>query len=232
MLLSRAFPICFCKFGHRANLHSQRLATPANLYSQYDAQHNIYKKLPQNFFPLAWLIAANGTIASLACMSRFRERLQKRQKPLRHCGVGLAAARTTARSMEHWMLGAARLSTILAVFGYFAAVGAAAAQSAGPVETVMPNGAVAQQLALTAAQKNAIYLAVTQQGVRNTTAGFAETIGTAVPPATELDALPDQAAADNIGGQVLKYAMVESDVVLVDPVSMRVVDIIRGAAKP
>jgi hypothetical protein len=131
------------------------------------------------------------------------------------------------------MFGAVRLwSLVLAAFAYFAAAGAAVAQSAGPVETIMPNGAVAQQLALTAAQKNAIYLAVSRQGVRNTTPGFPETIGMPVPPATELDALPDQAVADNVGAQFLKYAMVESDVVLVDPVSMRVVDIIHRAAKP
>jgi len=44
--------------------------------------------------------------------------------------------------------------------------------------------------------------------------------------------LPNQAAADNFGTMVLKYAMVEDDVVVIDPITMRVVDIIHGNAGP
>jgi hypothetical protein len=44
--------------------------------------------------------------------------------------------------------------------------------------------------------------------------------------------LPDQAAADQPWAEFLKYAMVDDDVVVVDPMAMRVVDVIHGNARP
>jgi hypothetical protein len=56
------------------------------------------------------------------------------------------------------------------------------------------------------------------------------TIGATVSRSVELADLPDQAGIDD--SFVLKYAMVEGDVVVVDPIRMRVVDIIHGSTRP
>jgi hypothetical protein len=109
---------------------------------------------------------------------------------------------------------------------------AALAQSAGPDEAVQPNGAVTQQLALTAGQKSAIYNAVVRQRLRPRADQISVSVGAPVPPFVELIDLPDQASAGNALAAVLKYAMVENDVVVIDPVVMRVVDVIRGGARP
>jgi hypothetical protein len=109
---------------------------------------------------------------------------------------------------------------------------AALAQSAVPDEAVQPNGAVTQQLALTAGQKSAIYNAVFRQRVRHRADQISVSVGAPVPPFAELIDLPDQASAGTASAAVLKYAMVENDVVVIDPVVMRVVDVIRGGVKP
>jgi hypothetical protein len=111
------------------------------------------------------------------------------------------------------------------------------AQTIGPDEAIRPDGAVSQRLALTAAQKSAIYNAVAQQRVRPSSSGIAVAVGAPVPPNVELRDLPDQAlAGDPLFGDpwaaLLKYAMVDDDVVVVDSIRMRVVEIIYGSAKP
>ena len=106
------------------------------------------------------------------------------------------------------------------------------AQTIDPDEAVNANGAVTQPLALTQAQKAAIYNAVLQQRVRTSTTRVPVTVGAPVSPMAELAELPDQAAADAPLVADLKYAMVEDDVVVVDPISMRVVDIIHGSTRP
>jgi hypothetical protein len=104
------------------------------------------------------------------------------------------------------------------------------AQSIGPDEAVNANGVVTQQLALTQAQKTAIYNAVLQQRVRTSAAAtrIPVAIGAPVPPMAELAELPDQAAADAPLAADLKYAMVEDDVVVIDSIRMLVVGIIHG----
>jgi hypothetical protein len=109
---------------------------------------------------------------------------------------------------------------------------AALAQSAVPDEAVRPNGAVTQQLALTAGQKSAIYNAIIGQRLRPRTDQISVSVGALVPPFVELIDLPDQASVGTLSAAVLKYAMVENDVVVIDPIVMRVVDVIRGGAKP
>jgi hypothetical protein len=131
----------------------------------------------------------------------------------------------------------------LSVLGAFAFIltlffgsAAALAQTVGPDEAVKPNGAGGLPLALNPAQKSAIYNAVLQQRVRASTSlvpvASPVEVGAPVPPAVGLADLPNQAAADNFGTMVLKYAMVEDDVVVIDPITMRVVDIIHGNARP
>lgn len=110
--------------------------------------------------------------------------------------------------------------------------GAASAQTVGPDEAVEPDGAVSQTLALTASQKTAIYAAVVRQRARTSNSEIVAAVGAPVPPSAELRDLPDQVVVNGPRGRFLKYAMVEDDVVVVDPIGMRVLDVIHRSAGP
>jgi hypothetical protein len=119
--------------------------------------------------------------------------------------------------------------TPLVFLAFFPGSGVAFGQSVGPDEAADAQGTLTPTPALTAAQKSAIYNAVLQQRVRASTTAIQTDIGAPVPPSVTLSDLPGQ---DDTGDPtLLKYAMVEGDVVVVDPVRMRVVDIIRGSAR-
>jgi hypothetical protein len=119
-----------------------------------------------------------------------------------------------------------------ALSGLILGMAPALAQSAGADEAVQPNGAVRQTLALTAGQKSAIYNIIIRQRVNPHADQISIAVGAPVPPTTELVDLPDQATADNPSAAFLKYAMVANDIVVVDPMAMRVVDVIRNGARP
>jgi len=106
------------------------------------------------------------------------------------------------------------------------------AQSAGADEAIQPNGTVRQILALTAGQRSAIYNIVIRERAKPHADQIIVAVGAPVPPTIELVDLPDQATANNPSAALLKYAMVHGDVVVVDPVAMRIVDVIRSGAKP
>jgi hypothetical protein len=115
----------------------------------------------------------------------------------------------------------------------------AAAQSIGPDESVGSPGSVMQQTVLTPQQRRAIYEAVGRQRVRSPDLAIAAVVGASVPPSLLLRDLPDpqtgnpDPAADDSSVRLLKYAMVADDVVVVDPIAMRVVDVIhRDGVKP
>jgi hypothetical protein len=123
------------------------------------------------------------------------------------------------------------------VSGFFVVAAAlspaiAAAQSAVSDEAVKPNGMVEQRIGLTLAQKSAIYNAVFAQPVKPVSIPLVAAVGAAVPPTAQLIELPDAAAAGYPSAAVLKYAMVDNDIVVVDPIAMRVVDIIHDNARP
>jgi hypothetical protein len=111
-------------------------------------------------------------------------------------------------------------------------VGAATAQTAAPDEAVGANGGVTQKLSLTLAQKNAIYNAVMRQKVPTPNRGITAVVGAPVLPSVPLSDLPSSAVMGNTLAGVLKYATVEDDVVVVDPIGMRVVDVIHGGMTP
>ena len=119
-----------------------------------------------------------------------------------------------------------------ALLGLFFGIAPALAQSAGPDEAIQPNGTVRQNLALTAGQRSAIYNIVIRQRAKPHAEQISIAVGAPVPPTIDLVDLPDQATADNPSAALLKYAMVHGDVVVVDPVAMRVVDVIRNGVKP
>jgi hypothetical protein len=56
---------------------------------------------------------------------------------------------------------------------------------------------------------------------------FVVAVGAPVPPSIELYMLPDVALAEIPVAKLVKYTTVQNQVVLVDPTTMRVVDVIR-----
>jgi hypothetical protein len=106
------------------------------------------------------------------------------------------------------------------------------AQSAGTDETIISGGATSPNLALTDAQESALYRAAARQRTRTPNTALPVAVGAPVPPSLLLLDLPDQAALGDPAARLLKYAMVDNDVVVVDPIKMRVVDIIRRNGTP
>ncbi len=113
-----------------------------------------------------------------------------------------------------------------------AGAGGAAAQTVGPDEASAPDGAVVPQLALTRDQEAAIYNAVINERVRPPAAHLPLAIGAPVSQHVILPDLPAQVSPAVEGAGVLKYAMLAREVIVVDPVRMRVVAIIRGRLQP
>ena len=93
---------------------------------------------------------------------------------------------------------------------------------------VEANPAAVPSLKLTAAQKQTIYSSISSQKQRETAPpNFLPTLGATVPPSVELQALP-KTIVDLI--PELKdygYAMVTNQVLLVDPKSKQVIEIIN-----
>ncbi len=122
----------------------------------------------------------------------------------------------------------AALTALLLILGSSVAV----AQTVGPDEAIEAGGTVTQKLVLTPAQKSAIYNAVAQQHLVDASSPrVTAAVGAVVPPSVELHELPDQAAADD-PSTTLKYATVENGIVVIDPIEMRVVEVIHDIGKP
>jgi Protein of unknown function (DUF1236) len=120
------------------------------------------------------------------------------------------------------------ISVIAALLAIAAMAPQGAAQALGPDEAHGAPPRLAPHIALSAAQKRAIYLAISRQRLRTSAADIPLTVGATVPRSAVLLTLPDEARGDDLSGPYLKYATVDDNVVLVDSISMRVVDIIRG----
>jgi hypothetical protein len=91
---------------------------------------------------------------------------------------------------------------------------------------------VPQKLDLTAAQRSAIYAAVTKDTSKVARQRFSTAVGAQVPPMIELYALPEEVTAVNPAAKFFEYTMVENEVVLIDPTKMRVIDRIGPAPQP
>lgn len=130
------------------------------------------------------------------------------------------------------LAGSVLLASLLCITG-------AAAQSIGPDEAIGPPGSLSQQTVLSPQQRRAIYDAVMRQKVKFSGPAIAAMVGAQVPPSLLLHDLPNSPTgnpdqlADDSNVRVLKYAMVADDVVVIDPIVMRVVDVIhRDGVKP
>jgi hypothetical protein len=136
------------------------------------------------------------------------------------------------RRVSRWL-------TPLAFLAYFLSSAGSFAQSVGPDEAVNAAGGATRQFALTETQKATIYNVVLAHRIRNSsrTAGaVTAAVGAQVSATAELARLPDQAAAqasvDDTLATDLKYAMVGGDLVVVDPIGMRVIGVIHRNARP
>jgi hypothetical protein len=126
------------------------------------------------------------------------------------------------------------ISIAVALFAAAATMPHVAAQAVGADEA---HGASARlglhsggsRIAVSPAQRRAIYAAVSRQRLRTPAADIPLTVGASVPRSALLLTLPDEARGDDLSAQDLKYATVDDNVVLIDPTSMRVIDIIRSA---
>src|ERR1700733_13707936 len=139
-------------------------------------------------------------------------------------GARAAAKWRAPGAMEEPMTRRAATILALAILALTSATGVHYARSqtddAGALNT---GGAGAQNLQLTAAQRSAIYAAVSKDKSKVAPQPFPTTIGADVPPMIELYALPDEAAAPDPTIKFYKYTVVLDQVVLVDPTKMRVV---------
>jgi hypothetical protein len=124
----------------------------------------------------------------------------------------------------------------LAIVAVLFSVTAACAQSAGPVEAIGPDGAVIQPVvqptALTPVQRSALYNTATHRHIATNAGEVTAAVGAVVPPSIELGDLPDVPTLGDDPDTVLKYATVEGDLVVVDPIRMRVVEVIHPGAGP
>jgi Spy/CpxP family protein refolding chaperone len=103
----------------------------------------------------------------------------------------------------------------------------AQAQTSGAAPpSSLGEGGETHKLALTQAQRRAIYAAVSNDKSKTAPTQFPAKIGADVPPMIQLYALPDQVLAENQTAEFYECTMVQDKVVLVDPTKMRVVDVI------
>lgn len=130
-------------------------------------------------------------------------------------------------------IGPPKILALAAAIFSFCGASATLAQSVGPDEGPGMTGGIAPTaptLSLTPSQEGALYQAAQQQRGHSSAMRIDPTVGATVSRAAELSSLPGQAGIDDT--MILKYAMVDGDVVVVDPVMMRVVDVIRGSMRP
>ena len=123
-----------------------------------------------------------------------------------------------------------RYGVIALAFGSGIGLAAAQVNSPGAAGETTQSGAMSQpsQLKLSPAQRTAILNAVVQNSAKITAPpNFQASVGGPVPPSIELYALPSGAVAQSPELRSLKYTMAQNQVVLVDPTTMRVIDIIR-----
>src|SRR5215471_9020041 len=87
------------------------------------------------------------------------------------------------------------------------------------------------QIQLDPAQRTAIVTAVRDTKIPPPGRSFNVSVGAEVPPSIELYALPIAALSQAPAVRDLRYTMVQNQIVLVDPLQMRVVDVISSSPK-
>jgi len=96
-----------------------------------------------------------------------------------------------------------------------------------PLPGTPPGAGASSQFQLTNAQKVTIANAIRGAGSKPASRlNFTTSIGAPVPPSIELYVLPDAALSAVPDAKIVKYTTVQNQIVLVDPTTMRVVDVI------
>ena len=97
----------------------------------------------------------------------------------------------------------------------------------GQDNTASP-GIAAPPPTLSAAQRAAIFAAVSKEKSKVTPPlAFNPAVGTKVPPSIALYPMPDSTLADIPAIRPYQYTVIKDEVILVDPTTLQVVDIIR-----
>src|SRR5689334_21541969 len=100
-------------------------------------------------------------------------------------------------------------------------------RDAGTAAAPSGSGDTARALALTPAERLAIYQSITQTHKNNAAPiGFRATVGAHVPDSVELKPLSDTLAKLVPQAQAFSIGMVEKEVILVDPASRQVVAVV------
>ncbi|MTW18256.1 DUF1236 domain-containing protein [Rhodoplanes serenus] len=120
---------------------------------------------------------------------------------------------------------------LVATFAIGAGATIATGQEAAPLPTMPPTGGVgpvsAQPAPLTEAQKAAIARSVREANRKVTVPpGVQVRVGAELPPSMELYMLPDPTLATIPEAKPYKYTVVEDRVLLVDPTTMKVVEVL------
>jgi len=121
------------------------------------------------------------------------------------------------------------ISLVAALLGIAITMSQPVAQAVSPDEAHDAPARVRPNVMLSPAQKHTIYNAVSQQRLRTSPADIPLVVGALVPRSAMPLMLPEHAAGAS-SAQFLKYAIVDDNVVVVDSISMRVIDIIHGPA--
>jgi hypothetical protein len=120
------------------------------------------------------------------------------------------------------------LRTAILALALSANAGLLAAQT-GPMTGTSSTATAGTELQLTPEQRTEIYSSVSQLKLTRTPppTNLHVAVGADLPASMELYDLPANIAADIPATKLYKYTMVQSEVVIVDPTKMKVIDIIR-----
>jgi len=108
----------------------------------------------------------------------------------------------------------------IAVLALLTSTGVAIAADAGSTSK--------DHLNLTSAQQKEIWQSVSKQNMKGTTpTGFRPAVGAVVPGSIQLHAMPGDATKQVPAVRSYEYTMLQNEVLLIDPTSKKIVDIIR-----
>ncbi|MGC2076646.1 MAG: DUF1236 domain-containing protein [Xanthobacteraceae bacterium] len=80
---------------------------------------------------------------------------------------------------------------------------------------------------LSAAQRRALWNDLSKQATNQSSSGFEAQIGTFLPKSVKIEPIPGKAAANNPQLQPYDYAMVDHNLVIVDPTSNVIADVVK-----
>jgi hypothetical protein len=98
--------------------------------------------------------------------------------------------------------------------------------SAAPQSTTTGAATANDHLTLTSAQRHELWQGLSKQAKESTPAGFTAKLGETVPGSIKLQSLPANLGSQVPGAKSYDYAMLQSELLIVDPTSKNVVDII------